>query len=69
MSTIYTFKDMRDSCSHFRRVENKAADPLSRFVPVCIHPENRTPGADWGFCDENVCPVLRAILDDGEEWE
>lgn len=67
MSSPYTFKDMADSCQHCHPVMGKNTG--IRFFTACTHPENRQPGKTWGFCDENVCPVLRAILDDGEEWE
>ena len=60
MSAIYTFKDIKASCSH--------NVPVLLF-PGCKHPDNVEKGQTVGHCDENVCPVLRAILDDGEEWE
>lgn len=66
MSTIYTFQDMKRSCRHCWIAE----DVIGRqSAPMCKHPENSVEGHTMGHCDENVCPVLRAILDDGEEWE
>jgi hypothetical protein len=66
MSTIYTFKDMRESCQHRRPVTYEGTEsPFS----TCTHPDNIEKGQTVGFCDENVCPIIRAILDDGEEWE
>lgn len=66
MSTIYTFKDMRESCQHYNPDDHAVGH---QHVPVCEHPENKAKGEAWGYCDENVCPIVRAILDEGEEWE
>lgn len=65
MSMIYTFQDMKKSCSAFE--ENHRIG--NQVVPVCKHPENRAAGETWGYCDESVCPIVRHILDEGEEWE
>lgn len=72
MSMIYTFQDMKQSCRHFSVERPPKVWPFSignQAVPVCKHPDNRQPGETRGYCDENVCPIIRAILDDGEEWE
>lgn len=66
MSMVYTFQDMKRSCRHCWIAE----DVIGRqSVPVCKHPDNRQPGETWGYCDENVCPIVRKILDEGDEWE
>jgi hypothetical protein len=64
MSTIYTFQDMKRSCRSLD--EHKVG---AQSVPVCKHPENQAADKLWGYCDENVCPIVRKILDEGDEWE
>lgn len=64
MSSPFTFKDIKASCSS---LEEHTVD--AQVVHICRHPENRAACALWGACDENRCPIIRAILDDGEEWE
>lgn len=65
MSMIYTFQDMRDSCQHFEVCERVG----TQKVPICSHPENRNIDSAYGYCDGDVCPIIRHILDEGEEWE
>lgn len=65
MSFLYTFQDMRDSCQHFEVCETLG----NQKVPICGHPENRNINSAYGYCDENVCPIVRHILDEGKEWE
>lgn len=65
MSFLYTFQDMKNSCSYHYICKMLGG----QMLPVCIHPENRNINSACGYCDENVCPIVRNILDEGKEWE
>ncbi len=66
MSFLYTFKDTINSCTHH---DPEGYSVGEQKVPVCRHPENINSTTGYGYCDENVCPLIRLILEEGEDWE